>query len=146
MAVDRIEVAIYHLCYNETMRRLIFGLFIAVILGVVGYFVFIGKPSISDVPSSVPTTEVEQGQMGIIEIKNFSFSPNKQTAKPGEKITVTNRDIVGHTVTSDQDGLFDTGLIGRNESKTFSAPTTPGEYPYYCTPHPFMKAVLVVEE
>ncbi len=122
-------------------KGLIVGFFVLIVFGVIGYFVFMGGQA-----AVAPSTSTSQMGAASIEIKNFSHNPETLVVKPGETVTVTNRDIVGHTVTSDQKGLFDTGLIGRSETKTFIAPTTPGEYAYHCTPHPFMKAVLIVKE
>jgi plastocyanin len=41
------------------------------------------------------------------------------------------------------DKSFDSGLLqpGKTYRRTFD---TPGQYPYYCLPHPFMKGVVVV--
>ncbi len=80
-----------------------------------------------------------------VEIKNFAFSPPKFTVKAGETIAVCNRDLPGHTMTSDDGKSFNSGLLGKDQCGTIIAPQTPGEYPYHCTPHPNMKAVLVVE-
>lgn len=49
---------------------------------------------------------------------------------------------VGHTVTSDQ-GLFDSGLFGQGMSWVFTF-IRPGEYPYHCTPHPWMTGTVIV--
>ena len=48
-----------------------------------------------------------------------------------------------HTVTSDA-GLFNSPFFGPGESyaRRFD---TPGSYPYHCTPHPSMRAVVIVE-
>ncbi|MEM3032421.1 MAG: plastocyanin/azurin family copper-binding protein, partial [Nitrososphaerota archaeon] len=49
---------------------------------------------------------------------------------------------VGHTVTSDQ-GLFDSGLFGQGMTWAFTF-VRPGEYPYHCTPHPWMTGTVNV--
>lgn len=90
----------------------------------------------------VPTEEIPKVR---IEISNFTFSPNTITVKPGEIITITNRDTVGHSLTSDS-GLFDTGILSKNESSEVKAPIEPGEYGYHCTPHPNMKGKIIVRE
>jgi len=82
----------------------------------------------------------------VIEIKGSKHSPSTLTVKPGETVTVTNMDLVGHSVTSDVAGLFDTGIVSNGKSVTFTAPTKVGSYPYHCTPHPSMKGTLVVAE
>jgi len=49
---------------------------------------------------------------------------------------------VGHTVTSTQ-GLFDSGLFGQSMTWSFTF-IRPGEYPYYCVPHPWMTGSVIV--
>jgi plastocyanin len=41
-------------------------------------------------------------------------------------------------------GQFDVHLAGNGEA-TFTAPTQPGEYAFYCTYHPSMKGTLMVQ-
>ncbi len=80
-----------------------------------------------------------------VEIKGFAFSPKEITVAPGAKITVTNRDTAGHSMTSDDGKSFDTGILGKDKSATVTAPAKPGSYPFHCTPHPNMKATLIVK-
>lgn len=80
-----------------------------------------------------------------IEVKNFAYVPATLTVKAGEKITYTNRDVAGHSVTSDDGKSFDTGVVGKDQSATLTAPSKPGTYGFHCTPHPNIKATLVVE-
>lgn len=81
-----------------------------------------------------------------IEIANFAFSPKTLTVKPGTVIKVTNRDVAGHTMTSDDGTSFNTPLIGKDQTVEVTAPTALGTYGFHCTPHPNMKGTLVVEE
>lgn len=62
---------------------------------------------------------------------------------PGATITVTNKDLVAHTVTADSAGGFDAEVQG-NSQATFTAPRQPGAYLFHCTYHPNMHAQLVV--
>lgn len=78
-----------------------------------------------------------------VEIKNFAFGPKTITVKKGATITFTNRDTVGHSATADGGG-FDTGILGQNESGSVTFDKV-GTFTYHCTPHPFMKATVVVE-
>ena len=78
-----------------------------------------------------------------IVIKNFSFSPDSISVKPGVTITVENEDGVAHTLTSDS-GAFSTGTLNGGSTTHFTAPTKPGSYPYRCTIHQFMTGTLVV--
>lgn len=80
-----------------------------------------------------------------VEINDFAFSPATVRVKAGQKITVVNRDSVGHTLTSTDNTTFDTGMLADGDSATITAPSKPGSYPFYCRPHPQMKGTLIVE-
>lgn len=80
-----------------------------------------------------------------IEISGFKFSPDSLTVKPGQVISVTNRDSVGHTVTADDGTSFESGLLGKDQSGTITAPSKPGSYSFHCSPHPNMKGTILVE-
>lgn len=99
-------------------------------------------------PTPTPQTQSETPAVteASVEIKNFAFNPATITVKPGAKITVTNQDSVGHTLTSDDGKSFDTGVLVQGKSAVVTAPATAGSYPFHCTPHPYMKGTLVVNE
>jgi plastocyanin len=71
------------------------------------------------------------------------FSVNVLTVKVGTTVTWTNEDSMVHTVT-DAGGTFDSGLLqgGDRWSYTFA---TAGEFEYFCGPHPWMRAKVIVE-
>lgn len=79
-----------------------------------------------------------------ITIKSYTFRPAALTVRPGALINVVNQDSVAHTVTATGPKAFDTGDIGPGTAVTFTAPTKPGNYPYACTIHPYMKGSLSV--
>jgi plastocyanin len=58
-------------------------------------------------------------------------------------VTVTNKDSVTHTLTGSSGG-FNTGDIPPGRSKTFTAPTRAGTYPYLCNIHQYMTGTLTV--
>lgn len=84
---------------------------------------------------------------------NPSYDPAALTVKKGDKITVTNKDTLPHTVTSgtgptdpNSAKQFDTSIL--EAGATADIETTninPGEYPFYCTVHPYMLGKLVVQ-
>ncbi|MFC7449891.1 cupredoxin domain-containing protein [Rhodococcus daqingensis] len=78
-----------------------------------------------------------------IMITDFKFDV-PTTVRPGAEISVVNGDAVEHTMTSDVGGVFDEVVDG-NDTTTFNAPMAPGSYPFHCTRHPDMQAILVVE-
>jgi plastocyanin len=51
---------------------------------------------------------------------------------------------VEHSVISKTDGKF-TKYFDASEQGTFTAPTQPGEYAFYCKYHPNMKGTLIVK-
>jgi plastocyanin len=65
------------------------------------------------------------------------------TVKPGATVTVVNKDSVAHTVTSTK-GAFNTMDVNGGQSKTFTAPNTPGTYAYICSIHQYMSGTLIV--
>jgi plastocyanin len=78
------------------------------------------------------------------EIRTMTFNPKRLEIAPGTTVRWTNDDQLVHTVTAD-DGSWDSGPIepGQSWSHTFAQP---GEFAFHCTPHPFMKAVVVVRQ
>lgn len=79
-----------------------------------------------------------------ITITDFEYEISGPVA-PGAEVTVINNDSAAHTVTSDEEGMFDS-VFGPNETVTFTAPDEPGDYSFICTYHPAMVGTLVVEE
>lgn len=78
-----------------------------------------------------------------LSIAGFSYSPTPLTVQPGQVVTVTNDDSVGHTVTSDLQGLFDADAE-KGTPITFKAPAKPGKYTFHCAYHASMHGTLVV--
>ena len=82
-----------------------------------------------------------------------AYDPATMTVKKGDKITVTNKDTLPHTVTSgtgpsdpNTGKQFDTSII--EAGATADIQTTnlnPGQYPFHCTVHPYMTGKLVVQ-
>ncbi len=71
------------------------------------------------------------------------YSENVLEIAVGDTVTWTNTDeTMMHTVTA-VDGSFDSGMVasGATFSHTF---TEAGEFEYFCTPHPWMRAKVVV--
>jgi plastocyanin len=91
--------------------------------------------------SSVPAGGSTGGSS--IAIKNFAFAPDVLTVKPGTKVSVKNEDGVTHTLTSTT-GKFSTGDVASGQRVSFTAPETPGTYPYRCNIHQYMTGTLVV--
>ena len=79
----------------------------------------------------------------MVRIANLAFGTQTLRVRAGTRVRWENGDQVQHTVTAD-DGAFDSGLIepGASWEMVFARA---GEYAYHCTPHPFMRARVIVE-
>lgn len=88
------------------------------------------------------------------------YSPTKLSIDYGDTVTWKNNDREGHTVTSGKgsgrfgwmsddygtpDGYFDSGRFLPGESFSFTFDKI-GTIPYYCTIHPWMEGIVIVEE
>ena len=78
-----------------------------------------------------------------VYITGFAYKVPDAVA-PGATLTVVNADTDAHTVTSDNAGDFDVTVPGKSQA-TFTAPTKPGSYPFYCAFHRYMTGTLVVK-
>jgi plastocyanin len=76
-------------------------------------------------------------------IEEMRFRPERLTVTRGDTIVWVNKDLVPHTATSEA-GRFDSQTIETAKSWRFTA-TEKGEFPYVCTFHPTMKAMLNVK-
>ena len=78
-----------------------------------------------------------------IAIRDFEFAIQRVVIQPGTTVVWTNEGNVPHTSTADG-GVWNSPLLSRGESysRVFNEP---GEYAYYRAPHPFMRAVVVVQ-
>lgn len=92
--------------------------------------------------SGIPKTVVKPGVQNI-EISNFAFFPNSIKVNLGTTVIWTNKDSVQHNVISDT-GLFRGPLLAKGQVYSFLF-SKAGTYTYYCGPHPWMTARIVVE-
>ncbi len=78
-----------------------------------------------------------------VNIKDNSFNPSTLSVPVGETVEWHNQDGVQHTVTSDIQGQFDSGVL--NAGKKFSNKfIIPGVYGYHCSIHPGMQGKITV--
>ena len=77
-----------------------------------------------------------------IDLRDLAYRPASIEIEAGTTVEWVNGDPLAHTVTA-ADTTFDSGLIepGRSWRRTF---TVPGTWRFACTPHPFMRGVIVV--
>ncbi len=91
---------------------------------------------------AVVEVEVADNAVVEIEIVEFTFQADTVRVTPGTVVRWVNRDQVAHTSTAEQ-GEWKSPLLGPGErfEQKFDEE---GKYPYYCTPHPFMRGVVIV--
>lgn len=101
----------------------------------------------SDNSSQQETQSSKAVATSSVNISNFAFSPATITVKKGTKVTWTNQDGVGHTVTSDTGSAvkFDSGLFAQGQTYSFTFDKV-GNFTYHCTPHTYMHGTVVVTE
>ena len=85
------------------------------------------------------------GKVNKIEIKDFMFNPQKITVKSGEKITWVNRDEEPHTVVSVGKKFPKSSGLDTDQEYSIVA-GAPGTYEYFCSVHPKMTGIIVVEK
>ena len=76
-----------------------------------------------------------------VTIKDFEFSPKSITVAVGDTVTWTNDGPTDHSATAE--GEWDTGIMKEGERGSHRF-TEAGKFSYICTPHPNMKATVVV--
>jgi plastocyanin len=83
------------------------------------------------------------GKSAEVKIRDFAFSPGNLRVPVGGTVTWTNRDSAQHNATA-QGGTWRTQTLsnGERDAVTFDRA---GEYDYYCSIHPSMKAHLSVQ-
>lgn len=97
--------------------------------------------------SSLHSAAPLAAQGASLEMRQFTFTPNRLQVAVGSPVTWTNRDGAQHTVTAGEpstpSGAFDSGLLaeGATFSQTFSQP---GLVAYYCMRHPSMVGQIEV--
>ena len=74
---------------------------------------------------------------------DLSFDPPQINVPTESIVSWTNADSIQHTVTSDEQGLFDAGPISPGD--TFeNVFDSAGEFGYHCAIHPFMTGLVMV--
>ncbi len=95
----------------------------------------------------VPPVAAQAAPDAAVNIQTFQFQPGDLTVRAGARVTWTNQDDIGHTVTSgtpeNRDRRFDTPLNGKGAkfSHTFGQP---GTYTYFCDRHQSMRGQIRV--
>ena len=77
-----------------------------------------------------------------VTIDNFTFTPNELKVKVGDTITWINHDDIPHTVVSA--GKFRSKTMDTDGTFSFTF-TSAGDYKYFCSLHPHMTGLIMVE-
>lgn len=77
-----------------------------------------------------------------VRIADFAFQPGNLQVPVGATVTWTNEDSAPHDATA-RDADWETGRLSDGDSDTLTFDRA-GDYDYYCSIHPSMKAKLVV--
>ena len=134
---------------------------IGIVIGVIvlGMIFVVSDINFEDGSEEIPQVETvkETETMIIMPVKaarpdcgpnDECYIPSKITIKPGETVYWKNQDAAFNSVTSgfydDPDGLFDSELLDPEDIFSYKF-TEEGIYDYYCTLHPWMKGIVLVE-
>ena len=101
------------------------------------------QDSQEELPPPLPIMEEEKVVSIVANSGSNSYNPNPIEIKVGDMVTWINDDSSPHTVTSSNDSTFDSDIMRRGETFSFTFDNV-GEYPYFCTLHPSMVGTVVV--
>ncbi|MEK7089289.1 MAG: plastocyanin/azurin family copper-binding protein [Patescibacteria group bacterium] len=143
-------------------KDIIIGILAVALVAVGGAWLMQGRPACAPINVPPPTSAtvqtpeptpvapvapavVEKPTSHTLVIKNMAFDKFPTvTIRKGDTIVWKNSDTVGHTVTGDKGGpASQTIPVGGTYSYTFTSVET---FPYHCSIHPSMKAMVVVTE
>jgi amicyanin len=95
--------------------------------------------------STAVSGDVDAPVAATVTVSGMKFRSDTIEIAAGQAVRWSNADPLGHTITFDQaSGESSSSLIPPNGSYVHRF-TKPGTYAYQCTPHPFMKGVVVVK-
>ena len=91
----------------------------------------------------LPAGERPKPKTHTVTMEHMRFQPEILTVARGDTIVWINKDLVPHTTTSETGG-FDSQVVQTEKSWRFTA-RKKGQFPYICTFHPTMTAMLRVK-
>ena len=135
------------------------GTIAVILLVVLGFSAFVAAPAFAATHGDWSMFDHMGGMMGggpntanapltsgssteTVAIRDFAFSPGNLQVPVGATVTWTNGDSAPHNATA-RDGNWKTDTLSDGGSNTLTF-SRAGEYDYYCTIHPSMKAHLSV--
>lgn len=115
----------------------VFAIALAAALGAL-----VGSPPGAGTPA---TASAAAPKTVTIDIKGFAYSKKTVTIRVGQRIKWINRDDMRHNAYAAKSGGPKGPLLAKGKSYTWTAKKA-GTFSYSCTPHPFMKAKIVVKK
>jgi plastocyanin len=101
-----------------------------------------GGGASASAPAASSSGSTGGGGGSMVEVKNFSFTPQTLTVPVGTTVTWKFDDTTDHTVTANDNSFTSQPLMGgKTYTHTF---TTAGKVDYHCSIHPDMTASIVV--
>ena len=97
--------------------------------------------------TAVPAAEAPADAV-VVNIAKMKYEQPEVTIKPGQTVTWINTEAMPHNVAFKAGVVGDAKMDGAMMKKDQSYSITfneAGTYDYHCTPHPFMKAKVIVE-
>jgi plastocyanin len=92
---------------------------------------------------AVLTGSAASAETYVVELSNFAIEPRELMVRAGD--TVEWRIVSGRHSATSKDAAWDSGELERGASFTQQF-DVPGVYPYFCTPHDFMRGTVTVLE
>ncbi|HEV2766785.1 MAG TPA: cupredoxin family copper-binding protein [Acidimicrobiales bacterium] len=98
----------------------------------------------SDAGQATQTTGADEASSASeVVIEGFAFNPMDIEVAPGTTVTWTNQDSAPHTVKDNGDLFPESEELAQGDTFEFTY-DTPGEYPYICGIHQYMKGTVTV--
>ena len=148
-------------------KSVITGIVLILVVLIGSYFIFFNSSNLEQNPESNTDNNGDNLPSGVIEdnpnnnvndsgntdstspktvevlIQGYAFNPKTIEINVGDTVIWTNKDNIGHTVTSDSGNELNSPLF--TKEKTYEHTFTMVEtYNYHCKPHPYMKGTVIV--
>jgi plastocyanin len=125
------------------MMKIFFSTLIIIILVVVGFSMNPTITTTTIIPVHSQGDSVYIVPRAADPNNDQSFVPKFISIPIQSIVTWTNDDSIQHTVTSDEEGLFDSGPLSPGDTID-NAFDTPGEFGYHCSIHPWMTGRVMI--
>lgn len=80
----------------------------------------------------------------VVDIDKLKYQTPEVTIKVGDAVTWTNLEVMPHDVNFDKEKVR--GDMLKKDESWSARFTEAGTYDYHCSPHPFMRGKVIVEE